>query len=149
MQSNPAVATAKAACSAQLPFPLTSRKSAPILSAIPPSYQYPIASFGRQLMKADLALAWLRADGKVAEAPVQTVTIPPGRSTIENPLPIESSSIWTRLRYSLTPTLPDARAFPPTFGILSFNPHRRVRLRTAGQLCSVPWRGLTPKRWIP
>ena len=76
----------------------------------------PIANFASQPVKAELALAWLRTDAHATEAPVQTITIPPGQSTIDTPLALESPSIWTRLRYSLTPARQDARAFPPASG---------------------------------
>jgi len=69
---------------------------------------------------ASLALNWVDNKEIASGAVSQKVIIQPGGNSIAVPMPIgRSSSIWTRLRYALTPERSDARAFAPRTGIVS------------------------------
>jgi hypothetical protein len=105
------------------------------------SISIPISSSTDRPIKAQLALAWMSPDDTDAKPDGQDVTIQPGQSKIEVPLPLTYSSIWARLYYSLTPDRADARSFEPASGIVSLahiaNHVFEMKLSYAG----VPHRG--------
>ena len=81
-----------------------------------------IVNSADHVIKAGLSLAWLGIDDKELNASRRDVELKPGQSDIEIPLPLATPSIWTRLRYTLTPARAEARAFGIINGIVSL-PH--------------------------
>src|SRR4051812_7642869 len=79
----------------------------------------PIENTTDHAIRANLSLAWLNYGEVEQGSAKQAVSIAPGQTSIQVPLPIKDSSIWTRLRYTLTPETTEARAFAPIRGILS------------------------------
>lgn len=82
----------------------------------------PVSNHTDQVIKSNLSLAWLSVDEEESNSAGQEITLQPGQSEIETPLPLVEPSIWTRLRYSLVPERADARSFAPINGIVSL-PH--------------------------
>jgi len=79
----------------------------------------PLLSLLDRTTTGSLSIEWLdRHDVTQGSATVE-VTVPPGQSTREIPLPISNPSLWLRLRYTLSPKLTDARALTRFTGILS------------------------------
>ena len=76
----------------------------------------PVESTYEAGIRASLSLSWLDWQDLMSKPVDQVVTIQPGRTLLEIPLQLVSSSIWTRLRYSLIPDGNEARAFPPLNG---------------------------------
>ena len=70
-------------------------------------------------VNAELTMAWVGRDEKESSRIRKPITIPVGQSNIETGLTIEDSSIWTRLRYTVSPDRAEARAFGPISGVLS------------------------------
>lgn len=79
----------------------------------------PVRSQVNHAVGATLVLSWIGKDDKVLRNAQTSVEIQAGRNQFEVPLPLPASSIWLRLRYSLTPYTRDARAFPPQSGVVS------------------------------
>jgi hypothetical protein len=71
----------------------------------------PIANASPQPVKASLALAWVDHKEIESGAVLREVVLQPGTTTLETPLRLQDPSIWTRLRYSLTPDRAGARQF--------------------------------------
>ena len=76
----------------------------------------PVESTYDVAIPASLSLTWLDRQDQASMPVNQVVTIQPGRTNIEIPFSIAKPSIWTRLRYLLTPDRNEARAFPPLSG---------------------------------
>ena len=81
----------------------------------------PVESTYEAGIRASLSLSWLDWQDLMSKPVDQVVTIQPGRTILEVPLQLVSSSIWTRLRYSLIPDGNQARAFPPLNGRVSIS----------------------------
>ena len=81
----------------------------------------PVESTYEAGIRASLSLSWLDWQDLMSKPVDQVVTIQPGRTLLEVPLQLVSSSIWTRLRYSLIPDGNQARAFPPLNGRVSIS----------------------------
>lgn len=79
----------------------------------------PFLSTADRPVSAELTMAWVGRDEKESSRVRRPITIQPGPSNIETGLPVKNSSIWTRLRYTVTPDRADARAFGPMSGVLS------------------------------
>lgn len=79
----------------------------------------PVRSQVDHTVSATLTLSWIDRDDKVLRNAQTGVEIQGGQNRFEVPLPLPASSIWLRLRYSLTPYTRDARAFPPQSGVVS------------------------------
>lgn len=79
----------------------------------------PFASNADRPLQAELALSWVGWDDRESNPVRRPVTIQPGQSTIETVLPLSSSSIWMRLRYSVSPGRSNVRAFGVLQGTLS------------------------------
>lgn len=79
----------------------------------------PVRSQVNHTVSATLTLSWIDKDDKVLRNAQTSVEIQSGQNQFEVPLPLPASSIWLRLRYSLTPYTRDARAFPPQSGVVS------------------------------
>ena len=84
----------------------------------------PIESSLDHPIQASLLVEWLDPSEVVTGSNRQDVSIAPGQTNLNVPLPLskKSASIWTRLRYSLTPSRADARAFQPFAGVVAL-PH--------------------------
>jgi hypothetical protein len=81
----------------------------------------PVKSAADHPIKAHLGLAWMGPQNTEAKPETREVTLQPGQSEIEVPLPLSDSSIWTRLYYSLAPDRSNARSFEPISGIVSLS----------------------------
>lgn len=79
----------------------------------------PVRSQVDHTVSATLTLSWIDKDDKLLRNAQTSVEIRSGQNQFELPLPLPASSIWLRLRYSLTPYTRDARAFPPQSGMVS------------------------------
>ncbi|HBY63910.1 MAG TPA: hypothetical protein DEH78_29135 [Solibacterales bacterium] len=79
----------------------------------------PFFSTADHPVSAELTTAWVGPEERESSRIRRPITIHPGQSTIETGLPLENSSIWTRLRYTVTPDRANARAFGPVSGVLS------------------------------
>lgn len=101
----------------------------------------PIASFADHSIKAELSLAWLRTNEEESSAIHQGVTIRPGQSSIEVPLPLVGASIWTRLRYALAPDRTEARAFGHIGGVVSLSVIASHVFEVKAGYAGVPRRG--------
>jgi MG2 domain/A-macroglobulin TED domain/Alpha-2-macroglobulin family/Carboxypeptidase regulatory-like domain/A-macroglobulin receptor binding domain/Alpha-2-macroglobulin bait region domain len=81
----------------------------------------PVESSLDRSIGASLALNWVDNEEIVSGPVSRQVTIQPGRTSIEVPLPIRQSSIWMRLHYALAPDRSEARSFTPLAGIASLS----------------------------
>ncbi len=79
----------------------------------------PVSSSADHALRGILTIQWVNDDDQQLGAVRRDVTIPPGESAFESPLPFGKSSIWKRLRYNLTLSPAEARASPPLSGIVS------------------------------
>ena len=79
----------------------------------------PISNFSNQSIKAQATLSWINTDEVEINKTNDSISLPPGHTEIEIPFPLKAPSIWTRLRYSLSPESSDARAFASMSGIVS------------------------------
>jgi len=78
----------------------------------------PLLNTADRPIEAELALTWLDPADKQVGTALKEVVIPIGASTIETAAALRESSIWTRLRYNLTPSKSEARTFGPLNGIV-------------------------------
>jgi hypothetical protein len=69
-------------------------------------------------VRATLLLEWIGTGGVLTSAQ-QEVSVDPGRTSANVALAIPRSTVWLRLRYTLTPGRTDARAFTRQTGIVS------------------------------
>ncbi|HVV44197.1 MAG TPA: MG2 domain-containing protein, partial [Bryobacteraceae bacterium] len=81
----------------------------------------PLTNESSNRIHASLSLDWLMPTETTFGSAHRDIVLPPGQSTAEVPLPLADSSIWTRLRYTLTPGRDDARAFAPQSGIVAIS----------------------------
>ncbi len=79
----------------------------------------PFSSSADHPVNAELTMAWVGRDDKESNRISKPITIQLGRSNIEIGFSIEGSSIWTRLRYTVSPNVAEARVFGPISGVLS------------------------------
>ena len=100
-----------------------------------------VDSSGDHSVSANLLLEWLDRDEKASGTINRNISIAPGENTFDIPLPIESASIWTRLRYSLNPDRAEARAFPPLSGIVSLAHIASYIFEIKTSYAGVPQRG--------
>ncbi|MGJ5817077.1 MG2 domain-containing protein [Paludibaculum fermentans] len=79
----------------------------------------PVRSQVDHAVGATLVVSWIGKAEQVLRIAQTSVNIQTGQNQFEVPLPLPVSSIWLRLRYSLTPQTRDARAFPPQSGVVA------------------------------
>lgn len=79
----------------------------------------PIESSEVRSIRATVFLEWLDPADHPLEKADREVTISPGANSITLPLTLEGASIWTRLRYTVTPARADAAAMRRLRGILA------------------------------
>ena len=82
---------------------------------------FPLDSALDHAVQASLSGEWIDIQDHVLSSAHREVTLAPGHTDVELPLPLPVSSIWLRLRYSLAPGRADARAFTPRQGILALS----------------------------
>ncbi len=73
-------------------------------------------------IRSNLSLEWINVSDNVVGSAEQNLLVNPGRTIADVPLRLPESTIWLRLRYTLTPDLNDTRAFRRRTGIVSL-PH--------------------------
>jgi hypothetical protein len=81
----------------------------------------PIESKLDHSVRANLSLHWIGMDDGAFDSAVRDISIEPGRTSVEIPLPIPESSLWLRLEYSLVPDRVDARAFGTQSGVVALS----------------------------
>src|SRR5512145_763567 len=105
---------------------------------------------------AVLSLAWLSVDEMESSSISKEVALQPGHLEIETPLPLVDPSIWTRLRYSMSPDRVLFYLWPRAEGVaFSFNVSARMTM-TAKSAPSILYdyynpealSELPPVRWL-
>jgi hypothetical protein len=81
----------------------------------------PFKNSSDQTVTAQLTLTWVNTQDSESSPVRREIMIEKGASTIDTVAPIQYPSIWTRLRYSITPDRSEARTFRPIAGILSLS----------------------------
>lgn len=79
----------------------------------------PVVHTGQVPLGVTLEVAWLTPKDVVAQQASREAMIVPGSSTVEIALPSEELSLWTRLRYRVTPSSTAAREFAPIAGMVA------------------------------
>jgi hypothetical protein len=79
----------------------------------------PVFNSADHPIKAQLALGWLNPNDNESSRIQREVVLERGLSTIEAAVPLNNPSIWTRLRYSLTPDRSEASTVRPIGGVVS------------------------------
>jgi hypothetical protein len=72
-------------------------------------------------MQADISLEWLDPRSKVLRSIRRPIVLEPGNSIIATPLSVKDGDIFLRLRYALTPSASDPKAFLPRQGIVALS----------------------------
>jgi hypothetical protein len=114
-----AIITSIATTQAQSSIRLDESKIQAVLKDNATVMVFPISNLSTQPIKAEASLSWLNTDDVELSKIQKSISIPEGHTEIEIPFPLKAPSIWTRLRYALSPESSDARAFSPISGILS------------------------------
>jgi len=79
----------------------------------------PVVNAAGTPVRASLLLEWVNPKDVVLGSGRSAATLPPGKSQIDLPLPITESSVWTRLRYRLTPETGTQRGVATVSGVVS------------------------------
>jgi hypothetical protein len=82
----------------------------------------PIDSSLDYSIRSNLSLEWVGVSDTVLGSSEQNLFVNPGRTSVDVPLRLPSSTIWLRLRYTLAPDRNDTRAFTKRTGIVAL-PH--------------------------
>src|SRR4029077_13158367 len=70
----------------------------------------PIESALDYSIRSNLSIEWVDVSDNVVASAEQNLLVNPGRTTADIPLRLPESTIWLRLRYTLTPDRNDTRA---------------------------------------
>jgi hypothetical protein len=103
----------------QSPIAVNEAKIRAVLKNESTSIAVPVESTLDHEVRAELTLDWVDKDDHDLGSVHQNVSIPPGGTSAELPFAIPKPTLWLRLRYSLTPSRGDARAFAPQSGIVA------------------------------